>query len=189
MCHLDGCFRRVCFRIQTRCSGALLLRRTAVIEAYMRHIWASFLRSYSPSLLGSCRWTRMMDSSLGRRYPLSLPAALVLTFLSIVPAIVAASRPEDALIVVGSTPLDDTGLPVSPGRCRRGLNNALCIAGPAMMPRDVYWGKAQINLTARASAVQRAAVRRPLVTGHRHGLVHQHLLFAGASTRWRYAAS
>lgn len=55
-----------------------------------------------------------MDTTWRRRYILSVPAIIVLLSLSLVTAMVPTNRPEDALITVGSTPLDDRGVPVCP---------------------------------------------------------------------------
>ena len=47
------------------------------------------------------------------RLTTSVPIAILLVIMCAVTAVVSENRPEDALIVVGSTPFDDRGVPVS----------------------------------------------------------------------------
>jgi len=64
---------------------------------------------------GICRCSTM-DSSRRCRRTMSM-SVLDMFSLTAICAVASAIRLEDALITVGSIPLDDTGLPVSPRLC------------------------------------------------------------------------
>ena len=131
----------------------------------------------------------IMNTSLSHRSILSMPPALLLMLLSVAPAMVSGGRPEDALIVVGSTPFDDTGVPVSPSHLRGAhihvLRSAACIK-----KKQALSSRESLRCTQQKShrPFDQHMARPPHASQERKDVSRCSLLVAGASTRWRHVA-